>query len=54
MKLVPCMHETDALNACVQVNYNYDEYDRTIKDAIRGGRHEVLLPSARPQRDWSR
>ncbi|DBA82749.1 hypothetical protein WJX77_007341 [Trebouxia sp. C0004] len=37
-----------------QVNYNYDEYDRTIKDAIRGGRHEVLLPSARPQRDWSR
>ncbi|KAL3157904.1 hypothetical protein ABBQ32_012312 [Trebouxia sp. C0010 RCD-2024] len=37
-----------------QVNYNYDEYDKTIKDAIRGGRSELLLASTRPQKDWSR
>ena len=36
-----------------QVNYNYDEYDKTIKDAIRGGRNEFEL-STRPQKDWSR
>ena len=39
---------------CQQVNYNYDEYDKTIKDAIRGGRNELLLVSTRPQKDWSR
>ena len=40
--------------AVLQVNYNYDEYDRTIKDAIRGGRNELLLASSKPQKDWSR
>ena len=37
-----------------QVNYNYDEYDRTIKDAIKGGRNEIWPAMTRPQRDFSR
>lgn len=38
----------------LQVNYNYDEYDRTIKDAIRGGKNEMWPTTTRPQKDFSR
>ena len=42
------------MTLALQVNYNYDEYDRTIKDAIRGGKNDVFAAPSRPQRDWSR
>lgn len=50
-----CSRNAQAMKVVVlQVNYNYDEYDRTIKDAIRGGKNEILAAPSRPQRDWSR